>query len=131
MDKRSKIFAGIFLMISSISVLVMLTTSFELFNSKYLPSFILAQKYAFPIIISAMAIMYVTFFEPERVTEKRTLVIMRSILLVTLLIFTFFLTTINLKVTSGLTISIYLLQWLALLAMSFRFFMVYKQKAAH
>ena len=130
MDMRSKIFAGIYVIISSISVLVMLTTSFELFNSKYLPSFILAQKYAFPLIIAAMAIMYITFFEPERLIEKRTILIMRTILVLTFLIFTFYLTTINLKITSNVTISIYLLQWFALLTMCVRFFLVYKEKAA-
>ncbi len=122
MNRSTKIFAGIFILISSVTVLVMLTTSFELFQKKYLPSFILAQKFAFPLIIAAMATAYLAFFEPERLSERRTVVGMRILFVCTLFIHTYFITTVNISASSGWTLGVYVLQWLALSAETARLF---------
>ncbi|MBI2429946.1 MAG: hypothetical protein HYV29_14350 [Ignavibacteriales bacterium] len=130
MHTRLKIFSIAYLLITSITVLVMLVASFEQFNEKYLPSFMLAQKFALPIVISAMAVAFLTFFEPEWLELRKTLVGMRIILTLTLVLFSFFLKTVNLKITSETTIIIYLLQWVATLATTFQFFRMKSNKGA-
>jgi len=107
--------AVIYVIICSITVLVMLTTSFELFKEQYLPSFMLAQKYALPLIISAMAVAFITFFEPERLQQKMTLNIMQIAMAVIFLIFSYYLTTLDMKETSEGTLTVFILQWCAIL----------------
>lgn len=128
MTIKSKIFALMYLFISSVTVLVMLTTSFELFDEKYFPSFLLAQKYAFPLIISTMAIIYLVFFEPERLEIKKTITIMKIVMIVTLGLFSFYCTTIDSKAVSLATICLYVVQWIALLGMTVLFFLPWKKK---
>lgn len=93
----------------------MLTTSFELLKEKYLPSFMLAQKYALPLIISAMAVAFLTFFEPERLQDKKTLMVMRILMSVVLLIFTYYITSLNIKEYSEGTLVVFVIQWFAVL----------------
>ncbi len=130
MSGKSKIFAVLYLVITSITVLVMLTTSFEQLEEKYLPAFMLGQKYVLPLIISAMAIAFLSFFEPERLENQRTINVMRTVMIFTLLIFTFFLTTVNMKVTSEATMIVYLLQWIVTLTATIQFFLMKNNKAA-
>lgn len=130
MSGKLKIFAVLYLVVTSVTVLVMLTTSFEQLEEKYLPAFMLGQKYALPLIISAMAIAFLFFFEPERLQQHRSNIIMKIIMTFTLLIFTFFLTTVNMKVTSEMTMLVYLLQWIVTLTAIIQFFMMKNNKAA-
>lgn len=130
MSGKSKIFAVLYLIITSTTVLVMLTTSFEQLDEKYLPAFMLGQKYALPLIISAMAIVFLSFFEPERLQQHRTNIIMKIVMMFTLLVFSFFLTTVNMKVTSEVTMMVYLLQWFVTLAATIQFFLMKNNKAA-
>jgi hypothetical protein len=130
MTTNSKITAGLYVVICSITVLVMLTTSFEMFNGKYFPSFMLAQKYALPLIISAMAIVFLTFFEPERLSQKSTLTVMRTLMVLTLAIFTFYMTTLDMTQTSTGTLIIFILQWAATLFETVYFFLLKNSEAA-
>ncbi len=130
MNRKSKIFAVVYLAVTSITVLVMLTTSFEQLDEKYLPAFMLGQKYVLPLIISAMAIAFLFFFEPVRLQNKRTINIMRITMVFILLIFSFFLTTVNMKVTSEMTMTVYLLQWVITLAATIQFLLMKNKKAA-
>ncbi len=93
----------------------MLTTSFEVFKEKYLPSFMLAQKYALPLIVSAMAIAFLTFFEPERLQDKKTLTAMRILMSLVFLIFTYYITSLNIKEYSEGTLVVFVIQWFAIL----------------
>ncbi len=129
MTINSKIITGVYVVICSITVLVMLTTSFEMFNEKYFPSFMLAQKYALPLIITAMAIVFLTFFEPERLSQKTTLTVMRSLMVLTFAIFTFYVTTLDMSKTSTGTLIIFILQWIATLFETVNFFLL-KENAA-
>ena len=124
MEKYAKIFTGIYVVVCSVTVLVMLTTSFALFNSKYLPSFMLAQKYALPLVVSAMAVVFLTFFEPERLTQRRTVVLMRIVMALTFLIFTYYLTTLDTAANSAETLTVFGVQWLATLAETFFFLQI-------
>ncbi len=108
----------------------MLTTSFEMFNKKYLPSFMLAQKYALPLIISAMAIAFLTFFEPERLQDKKTLNIMQVMMAVIFAIFSYYLTTLDLKETSAGTLIVFILQWCAILFETVYFFVLNRKVKA-
>ena len=130
MSTKSKIGAGIYTLICSVTVLVMLTTSFELFNEKYLPSFMLAQKYALPLIISAMALVFLTFFEPERLSQRTTLIVMRSVMIVTFLIFSFYLITLDRKESSAGTMTVFILQWAATLYEAVYFITLKNSEAA-
>ncbi|MFA5834521.1 MAG: hypothetical protein WDA22_13670 [Bacteroidota bacterium] len=130
MSIKFRIITIIYTLISSVTVLVMLTTSFELFNEKYLPAFILAQKYALPIIVTAMAITFLTFFEPERLSQKNTLIVMRVCLVVTFLTFSYYLTTLNLNQNSIITLIVFIIQWIATLYETVRFFLLKNTTAA-
>ncbi len=103
----------IYIIICSITVLVMLTTSFNLFNEKYLPSFMLAQKFALPIILSAMAITYLTFFEPERLLNKIIMLFTKIGFALTLGLFAFYIFTLNSVTASGMTLTVYWIQLVA------------------
>lgn len=118
---------GIFVGITSITVLVMLVSSFDLFQSKYFPAFILAQKFALPLMISLMGVGYVIFFEPERLHHRGTLISLRTILIVTTLLFGYFFATLNFSLLSGGTIGIYILQLLTLLTVTVFFFLQRKK----
>ncbi len=124
MEKNARIFTVIYVAVCSVTVLVMLTTSFALFNSKYLPSFMLAQKYALPLVVSAMAVVFLTFFEPERLTQRRTVVLMRIVMALTFLIFTYYLTTLDTAANSVETLTVFGVQWLATLAETFFFLQI-------
>ena len=122
MSMNSKILTGIYTIVCSVTVLVMLTTSFELFNEKYFPSFMLAQKYALPLVVSAMAIVFLTFFEPERLAQQRTITVMRIVMMITLIIFTYYLTTLDRTANSAGTLIVFSVQWLATLVETVYFF---------
>ena len=130
MSIKSKIGAGIFAVVCSVTVLVMLTTSFQLLNEKYFPSFMLAQKYALPLIVSAMAVVFLTFFEPERLSQRITLLVMRLLLSITFLIFSYYLTTLDLHAAYLGTLIVYGVQWIAVLAETIHFFVPKNTKAA-
>lgn len=118
MKTKEKIIAVAYVFVSSVTVLVMLTAWFEQFQEKYLPSFLAAQKFALPVVISALAVAYLFFFEPERLAQKKTLAVMRIALAITLLLFSYFLTTVNMKITSEITMGLYIMQWGMIVAMT-------------
>ena len=122
--------AVIYVIICSITVLVMLTTSFELFKEQYLPSFMLAQKYALPLIISAMAVAFITFFEPERLQQKKTLNVMQLLMAVTFAIFSYYLTSLDMKETSTGTLIVFIVQWCATLFEAVYFFILNRNTKA-
>jgi hypothetical protein len=130
MKKKSKIIALLYGGVSSVTVLVMLTTSFALFEQKYLPSFMLAQKYALPLFVSAMAVVFLAFFEPERLAQQRTISVMRIVMLLTLAIFTYYLTTLNAVDEALATVIVYATQWLVTLISTLFFFTLKNNEAA-
>jgi hypothetical protein len=130
MKEKSKVVALLYGVVSSVTVLVMLTTSFALFNQKYLPSFMLAQKYALPLVISAMALLFLAFFEPERLRQQNTITVMRIAMVVTLAIFTYYLTTLNVIDESLATLIVYATQWLVTLVSTIFFFTLKNNEAA-
>ena len=113
---------GTFIGITSITVLVMLVSSFDLLKSQYFPAFMLAQKFALPLMVSGMAVGYVIFFEPERLHHRGTLISLRAILVITTCLFGYFFATLNFSLLSGGTVGIYILQLAALLAVTMFFF---------
>jgi drug/metabolite transporter (DMT)-like permease len=130
MKNLSKVFTILYLIICSVTVLVMLTTSFELFKEKYMPSFMLAQKYALPLIISAMAVAFLAFFEPERLQQKKTLNVMQLLLAVTFALFSYYLTSLDMKEASAGTLTVYILQWCAILVETVYFFVINRNTKA-
>ena len=90
----------------------------------------LAQKYALPLIISAMAIVFLTFFEPERLSQRMTLIVMRSVMIVTFLIFSFYLITLDRKESSAGTMTVFIIQWAATLYEMVYFFTLKNNEAA-
>jgi len=111
MKTKEKTLAAAYILISSITVLVMLNDWFEQFQEKYFPSFIAAQKFALPLVVSALAVAYLFFFEPERLTQKKTLVVMRIVMGITLGLFSFYLTTIDTTITSSASLGLFVVQW--------------------
>ncbi len=124
MSMKVKILTGIYTVICSVTILVMLTTSFELFNEKYFPAFMLAQKYALPLAVTAMAVVFLTFFEPERLSQRGTVVAMRIVLALTLLIFTYYLTTLDTVANSAGTLIVFGAQWIVTLVETFYFLQI-------
>ncbi|MDP1675906.1 MAG: hypothetical protein Q8L88_03490 [Bacteroidota bacterium] len=120
----------IYIIICSVTVLVMLTTSFEMFNKKYFPSFMLAQKYALPIIITAMAVAFLTFFEPERLQQKKTLNVMQLLIAITFALFSYYLTTLDMKEISTGTLIVFIVQWCATLFEFVYFFVMNRNTKA-
>lgn len=118
MNIKAKIIASLFLVCSAITVLVMLNISFEQFDEKYLPSFLAAQKFALPVVLSAMSVGYLFFFEPERLQKKSAARFLKILLVITLLLYSYYLTTLNLKVTDSSAIALFLLQWIVTGAMT-------------
>jgi hypothetical protein len=113
MTLRVKILSLTYLAVTSLTVLVMLVNSFELFEKKYLPSFMLAQKFALPIIVASLAFIYFVFFEPERMERRSNIRAMRVVMIITTGLFAYFLTTVNMKVTSDASMFIYAAQLVA------------------
>jgi hypothetical protein len=122
MNTRVKIFSIVALIVTSLTVLVMLVNSFEQFDRKYLPSFLLAQKYALPIIITSLAFVFLVFFEPERLQRRSNVMVMKYAAVLTAALFAYFLSTVNLKETSGLAILLYCVQLITTIATAAYFF---------
>jgi hypothetical protein len=122
MKTKEKILALIYVGVTSITILVMLVTSFEQFHEKYLPSFLAAQKFVLPVIVSAMAVAYLFFFEPERLAQKKTLMIMRVVMIITLGLFSYYLTTIDVKLISVVVVTVFVLQWIMTVIVTLFFF---------
>lgn len=123
MNNRIKIFSITYLLTTSVTVLVMLVASFEQFNEKYLPSFMLAQKFALPVIAASLAFVFLVFFEPERLERRSNLIFMRVVMAITAVLFFYFISTINMKATSQLTMSIYILELITTIAVTVFFFL--------
>lgn len=124
MTLRVKILSLIYLAVTSLTVLVMLVNSFELFEKKYLPSFMLAQKFALPIIVASLAFIYFVFFEPERLDRRSNVRAMRAVMIITTGLFAYFLTTVNMKVTSDASMFIYAAQMVATIVATAYFFLL-------
>lgn len=124
MNLRIKILSLLYLAVTSLTVLVMLVNSFEQFEKKYLPSFMLAQKFALPIIAASLAFVYFVFFEPERLERRSNVRIMRVALVITTGLFAYFLTTVNMKVTPDASLAIYAAELLATIAATLYFFLL-------
>ena len=122
MKRTRYILAISYILVSCVTVLVMLVTSFEQFQEKYLPSFLAAQKFALPVVLSAMAAGYLFFFEPERLAQKRTLVVMRIAMIITLGLFSYYFTTIDMKAISEITLVLFVVQWITTVVMTGFFF---------
>lgn len=104
-------------------MLVMLVASFEQFNEKYLPSFLLAQKFALPVIAVALAFVFLLFFEPERLERRSNLLVMKIVTAATAVLFLYFISTVDMKTTSELTMFIYVLEFIATVAVAVFFFL--------
>lgn len=122
MSTRTKIFSILYLLITSVTVLVMLVNSFDQFDKKYLPSFMLAQKFALPIIVTSLSFVFLVFFEPERLQRRSNILFMKSISVITVLLFAYFLSSVNLKETPEFTLLLYFFQLLLTVAVSAYFF---------
>lgn len=120
--EKTKIVALLYGAVCSVTVLVMLTTTFTQFEEKYFPSFMLAQKYALPLIVSAMALIFLAFFEPERLQQQQTITFMRVVMVLTLLVFTYYLSTLNAIDEALATLIVYATQWLATIITTVYFF---------
>lgn len=128
MNTNTKIAASVYVAISSFTVLVMLNTSFEQFGEKYLPSFLAAQKFALPIILSAMSVGYLVFFEPERLQKKGSVRFLNVLLMLTIILYSYYLTTVDVTATGIGTIVLFLLQWIATIGMTiYSFFLRSKE----
>lgn len=124
MSNRLKIFSIVYLLLTSVTVLFMLVASFEQFNEKYLPSFMLAQKFALPIILASLAFIFLVFFEPERLERRSNLLFMRIVTAITTVLFFYFVSTVNLKIISEVTMTIYIVEMVATVSVTVFFFLL-------
>jgi cell division protein FtsW (lipid II flippase) len=122
MNTPVKIFSIVYLMVTSLAVLVMLVNSFEQFDKKYLPSFLLAQKYALPIIATSLSFVFLVFFEPERLQRRSNIRFMKIISIITVVLFAYFLSSVNLKETATISMLLYCLQLILTIATAAYFF---------
>jgi len=119
---RVKVFSGIYVALTSLSMLEMLVDAFEGFHGKYLPSFMLAQKFALPVMLLALSFLFLTLFEPERLARRSTVTVMRIASLVTTVLFSWFVRTLDADAFSGWTAVIHSAELLATAAVTLYFF---------
>ncbi len=113
--------------ITSVTSLVMLTTSFELFQEKYLPAFLAGQKYVLPLILSMMSVMYLFFFEPERLRHRATLIWFRIAHILIFGLFAFYVATLDRANVSSFTYATFIVQLAAVIGMIIIFFLPLKK----
>lgn len=118
---RVKIFSGLYLALTSLAMLEMLVDAFEGFHGKYLPSFMLAQKFALPVMLLALSFLFLTFFEPERLARRSTVMVMRAASLLTTGLFAWFVGTLDAATFSGWTAVIHSAELLATAAVTVYF----------
>ena len=87
----------------------------------------LAQKFALPIIIASLTFIYFVFFEPERMERRSNVRIMRVVMIITTGLFAYFLSSVNMKVTSEASIIIYAVQ-LAVTVVTMVYFFLLRPK---
>ena len=78
---------AVYVSYSSILMLVMLFNNFEQAQEKFLPAFIQSQIYVLPMILSALALAFLVFFEPDAMQKKNVITLFRGGFMVTLVIF--------------------------------------------
>jgi membrane-bound acyltransferase YfiQ involved in biofilm formation len=115
MRRTAIILTVVFLLLTSVTSVVMLSSSFESFHEKYLPAFLLGQKFVLPLILAAMAVGYLVFFEPERLLRRRTRLILAAALVIVTGLFVWFLSD-AVGLGNG-SLTLYLLQLLSLISM--------------
>lgn len=76
--------------LSSIITLIILVNSFDSSGEKYVPAMILANKFAFPLIISALALFFLVFFEPDALKKRTVIVVFRLLFFITLAAFSYY-----------------------------------------
>lgn len=118
---RVKIFSGLYLALTSLAMLEMLVDAFEGFHGKYLPSFMLAQKFALPVMLLALSFLFLTLFEPERLARRSTVIVMRAASLLTTGLFAWFAGTLDAATFSGWTAVIHSAELLATAAVTVYF----------
>lgn len=117
-----RIITGIYIIITCITILVMLVSTYTVMQEKFYPAFIVVQEFTLPLVIALLAVSYLVFFEPERLVQKKTLVVMRILLTVTITLFCYFCVRLDFTKISGATETVYILQFISLLAVSVIFF---------
>lgn len=122
MEKKTKAAALLYGAVTSVTVLVMLNTTFALFKEKYFPSFMLAQKYALLPVIAAMMLLFLAYFEPERLRQQRTITLMRVTMTAALALFTVYLFSLDYLQEELSTVIVYGAQWLVTLLVTLHFF---------
>jgi hypothetical protein len=114
MSKKIQILTIAYLVVSFITAIVMLVTSFEMFHEKYLPAFMISQKFTLPVILSAMGLLFITFFEPQGYKNKTVGTIFLLFFILTLVLFTYYFAALPLTEISSLTKTIFSVQIIAL-----------------
>jgi hypothetical protein len=89
-SKALRIFAIVNGILSSIVTLIILVNSFDGSGEKYVPAMMLANKFAFPLIVSALALVFLVFFEPEALRKMNVILSFRVIFLFTLTSFSYY-----------------------------------------
>lgn len=117
-----RIITGIYIIVTCITILVMLVSTYTVMQEKFYPAFIIVQEFTLPLVIALLAVSYLVFFEPERLVQKKTLVVMRILLTVTITLFCYFCVRLDFTKISGATETVYFLQFISLLAVSVIFF---------
>ncbi len=82
-----QILTVIYLAVTSIVTLIMLFNAFEQSGEKYFPAFMLSQIYAMPLLLSALSLTFLVFFEPEKLQKKSVVFAFRIIFAAMIMLF--------------------------------------------
>lgn len=116
-----KILPAVYIALSSVTVLVMLVTSFEFFNEKYMPAFLMGQKFALPVVLSILSVLYIFFFDPESMLNRRVRFSLLAGHIFVLGIFAFYVITLDVSKVSGPTLALFIIQLGAICGMTILF----------
>jgi hypothetical protein len=105
-----KILPAVYIALSSVTALVMLVTSFEFFNEKYMPAFLMGQKFVLPVVLSILSVLYIFFFDPESLLNRRVRFSLLTGHILVLGIFAFYVITLDVSKVSGPTLALFIIQ---------------------
>lgn len=116
-----KIVPAVYIALSSVTVLVMLVTSFELFDEKYMPAFLMGQKFALPVVLSILSVLYIFFFDPESLLRRSVRLGLLAGHILVLMLFAFYVITLDVTKISGMTLALFIVQLGAICGMTILF----------
>ena len=122
--KFLRILTILYAAVSSLVTLIILVNAFDSSGKKYVPAMIIANKFAFPILISALALFFLVFFEPEAMNKKSVITIFKILFLFTLIVFGYYTVQQFTHAVSFVALGIFCVEEILLMLVTVLFFQI-------